>query len=160
MLILDNKEVKVRKTDATKSGYQVYLKGKDGWEPCYTDSANGYFRVWMGSYEEAKVDKTVNFYYQHIIVYAYYCGWNRLYIMPQQVIHHMDHNKQNNKIENLICMNQRDHRLYHICENKLKEEGISEEEKQNTYSEMTKILSKWLVLRDRALKKNAEEIIL
>ena len=80
--------------------------------------------------------------------------------MPQQVIHHMDHNKQNNKIENLICMNQREHRLYHICENKLNEEGLSEEDKQKTYSEMTKILSKWILLRDRALKKNAEEIIL
>lgn len=151
MLILDGKEILVKKTDKTSCGYQVYRREETGWEPCYIEqNGNGYFRVWMGDYTQKG---EVNAYYLHIIVYAYNCGWNRLYIMPNQVVHHMDGNKRNNDILNLVAMTKTDHSAYHQLNRNL-DRAETDLMREDYYKKMSKILAKWIIIRDRTIEKN------
>ena len=155
MLILDGKEIMVKKTDKTSSGYQVYRKEETGWEPCYTEqNGHGYFRVWMGDYRQRG---EVNAYYLHIIVYAYSCGWKGRDIMPKQVVHHMDGNKRNNDILNLVAMTNSDHAAYHQFNHSLAR-AETDLLRQDYYQKMNKILAKWIIIRDRTIKKNGNYI--
>lgn len=87
------------------------------------------------------VNKNTGF--QHVYIYEKLTG---LKVFDWQVVHHLDRNKENNTVENLVCMTKADHQCFH---NKTRE--ISDETKERLRN-----LRKGTKLSDEHKKKIGE----
>jgi hypothetical protein len=76
--------------------------------------SNGYIEVYMPNHPNANVRNCV---YEHQLVMENHIG---RYIKEGEVVHHIDGNKTNNKIENLMLMTKNDHIHLHALIKKSK----------------------------------------
>ena len=109
-------DVKVRLCENTKSkyGYDVWYYADNDWKPCWMHrrAKDDYVVFYLGSSYEAKFKKARK-YYLHRLVYAVYEGRPVLSDGKSVIIHHIDGDKGNNKIRNLVSMSRAEHTRYH-----------------------------------------------
>lgn len=123
--------------DITIEGYQIQVienkKSKYGWtvlfwdqgekpDACYIEqkSKDGYLRVYTGNSYYAKVCKGKPVYL-HRLIFAYLLHYP-LNLFGMEV-HHLDHNKLNNSLENLVLLSKEEHKHLHDLER----QGLVEE---------------------------------
>lgn len=145
--IVQGKEVMIYPCERARGGYQIVYREneQDDWKPCYCerkDKREGYWRVYLGNSTFA-VKKQGKPVYLHRLVYSYF------YELPLGLfgehVHHIDHDKSNNSLDNLVLLPQAEHNLVHAYE----EAGQEEEAR--------KILSKYINIAKNRLKKVDKE---
>ncbi|MCW5318993.1 hypothetical protein GTQ43_36755 [Nostoc sp. KVJ3] len=104
-----------------KTGDQK-AENNGNWKGGVTITGNGYIMVRCPDHPRAK--EMGNYVYQHILVMERYLGryleWYGLGHKDNEVVHHINHNKQDNRIENLQLMKHSQHIKLHSDENKVK----------------------------------------
>lgn len=160
MVKVFGKEIKLVR-DNSRFGYSVSWIDEEGVEhACWLSSRgeNDYIRVWFGTSSEVRKGKRPEFCYLHKIVYAYYMKWNRLDVMENQEIHHIDGNKRNNVIWNLIALPKEIHTAYHsLIRKSLREENT--EVATAIFRSAQKLLEGPLVIRQRRIEKIYGKVI-
>lgn len=144
--VVQGKEVNIFPCERARGGYQVVYREseEDDWKPCYCERKDkeGYWRVYLGNSTFA-VHKQGKPVYLHRLVYSYF------YHLPLNLfgehVHHIDHNKSNNSLDNLVLLPQAEHNLVHAYE----ESGQEEEAR--------KLLNKYIIISKRRLKKVDKE---
>ena len=72
--------------------------------------SNGYVAVYVGLAHHLKMGPTVAYAYEHRVVGEKMLGRR---LLPGEIVHHSDGNKQNNEASNLVVMTDREHRSGH-----------------------------------------------
>ena len=134
-------------TGESPSGWRIFGK-KDGQtrEIFIAGNSRGYFRV-LFPFKKGEQQRECPL---HKLIYAYYCGWRSLDIMAGQNIHHIDRNKKNNDIENLVALTAKEHTVVHYLD-ALTARGV--EITQEIFDEYQE-RSKKILLRACAIKEN------
>lgn len=92
-----------RRPYCVKCGHKNRIKTLGGHGPTWNGGEfitdRGYVRIWVGA----------DYVFKHRYVYEQAYGK----IPDGYVIHHKDHNKMNNSIENLECLSKKDHDEHH-----------------------------------------------
>lgn len=145
--MVQGKEVMIYPCERARGGYQIVYREneQDDWKPCYCaqkDKKEGYWRVYLGNSYDAKCSN-VKPVYLHRLVYSYF------YQLPLGLfgehVHHIDHNKSNNSLDNLVLLPNSVHTQVHAYESAGQEE------------EARKILSKYIIIAKNRLKKVDKE---
>lgn len=138
---LKNYEIMILETDKARFGYQITFReeGTEKFEVAYLGQKDkgDYIRFYLGNSTYAKKNRG-KYYYLHRIIYAWKTGMD--YNLNGMEVHHLNHNKQDNRIENLILLSKTDHRNIHKRTNQLTEED-------------KKKIRTAIIIRDRAIKK-------
>lgn len=96
----------------------------------------------------------------HRILMAWICGWKSIWIGKDYEIHHLNRNKQDNNIGNLICLPATEHhRLHHLLW-ELEQLVVNSNVWRDVKGEIDKIINKAVLLRERCMKKRKREFIL
>lgn len=139
-------EVKLLQTDKAKYGWQVSYKeqGTDDWKVAYLGAKDkgGYIRVYLSNSTQAKKKGSKTYYYLHRLVFAYVTGSD--IGLGGKEVHHLNFNKQDNRIENLVLLAKDEHAQIHKRVNCLTADDL-------------KIINKARILRDRAIEKFRRE---
>ena len=145
--IVQGKEVNIFPCERARGGYQVVYREseEDDWKPCYVerkDKREGYWRVYLGNSYDARCCKEKPVYL-HRLVYSFF------YKLPLGLfgehVHHIDHDKSNNSLDNLVLLPDSVHTQVHHLESAGQEE------------EAKKILNKYIIISKRRLQKLDKE---
>lgn len=177
-IIVEGFEVWYTKDDKEKCRFAFYANDgekifKLPIEKKYDDHGGRYWKVWFGSWYEAR-NKECNYKYLHRLIFAIEMGWKGLDIMAGGQVHHLDHSPEikerpqdYNDISNLIYLPKEEHDRYHKLEKSVKkieellhEEDLSAERKQLAWIEITKrnqemdkIISKYVAIKNNTMKR-------
>lgn len=177
-IIVEGYEVSYCKDDNEKSGFAFYADDGERTiklpiEKKYDDHGGRYWKVWFGSWSEAR-DKECNYKYLHRLIFAIEMGWKGMDIMAGGQVHHIVHDveikakpQEYNDIDNLIYLPKEDHDRLHSLEKSvkrlealIKEEDLSPERKQLAWveiskknAEIDKIVSKYVAIRNNTMKR-------
>jgi len=77
------------------------------WRGGRREAENGYVAIYCPTHPNSSKRKTV---YEHQLVMEEYIG---RYLQPGEIVHHIDGDKKNNSIENLLLMTSSDHMKLH-----------------------------------------------
>lgn len=92
--------------------------------------------------------------YYHMIVMGWFCGWKSIRIGYKNEIHHLNRNRLDNNVSNLICLSSKQHhRLHRLFD--LFEKSEDSDEQSMIKGEIDDIISAAVLLRDRCMKKRA-----
>jgi hypothetical protein len=89
---------------AKKNGVEL----KDPTHPGYQTTHAGYIKVRAPEHPRAD---SKGYVHEHVLVMEAHIG---RYLLPHEVVHHKDHSKANNRIENLQLMSDSEHRALHL----------------------------------------------
>ena len=99
---LDKYEIPKR----TKSEQQKRERSSN-WRGGKGISSHGYIKIFMPEHPYASV---AGYVYEHRLIMEKHIG---RYLKPTEVVHHIDQNKQNNKIDNLLLLTNKNHVMLH-----------------------------------------------
>lgn len=85
------------------------IKKVDTYHKGYITTWNGYIKVKAPKYYKYKDNK--GYIMQHRLVMEQHIG---RYLAPDEEVHHIDGDKKNNKIENLLLVPRKEHRRIHL----------------------------------------------
>ena len=176
-IIVEGYEVTYTKDENEKCGFAFYANDgekiiKLPVERKYDDHGGSYWKVWFGTWSEAR-NKECNYKYLHRLVFAIEMGWKGLDIMAGGQVHHLDHSPEikdrpqdYNDISNLIYLPKAEHDKLHRLEKSVKKleellhEDLSPERKQLAWIEITKrneeidkIISKYIAIKNNTMKR-------
>ena len=144
--MVQGKEVMIYPCERARGGYQIVYREneQDDWKPCYCERKDkqGYWRVYLGNSYDARYCRKKPVYL-HRLVYSYF------YELPLGLfgehVHHIDHDKSNNSLDNLVLLPDSVRTQVHHYESAGQEE------------EAKRILSKYIIIAKNRLKKIDKE---
>lgn len=103
---INNQTVIPIKCEWANGGWYIYRKKDDDYYACKVvqKEHNGAWRVYLSETDGKPL-------YLHRIIYAHFCQLPLS--LCGKVVHHIDGNKSNNKIENLVALTMSDHTKIH-----------------------------------------------
>lgn len=100
------------------------------WNGGYSIDEKGYKRIHIGN----------SYQYEHRLVMEKFLGRK---LLPSEIVHHLDHNKTNNKIENLEILSQSQHMKEHLKDKYLDRNLIIQYRNQGlSFIQIGKIMNK------------------
>ena len=112
----DNNAEMCRRCRTEKDLWSKHMTGRTGAaHPCYkgnpfTVDKDGYFRIYAPNHPWKRNKGIIQ---EHVRVMELHIGHR---IEPDEIVHHEDHNRQNNNIENLRLMKRGEHSSLHRLE--------------------------------------------
>lgn len=152
-------ELVIDDTGESRSGYRIFGKKKDDklCREIYIVNDKDYWFVLFPQDGEGKQKRVP----LHKLIYAYYCGWRSLDVMEEQNIHHMNRNKRDNRIENLIALTTKEHLKIHEPERRIKnpkQEAMTPEEFNEWQEESKKILNRAFAIKNNTIKARGNKV--
>lgn len=136
-------------TGAERSGYLVFGKfGPEGeWRKIPIIISKGYYMLSF-PYTQEKKNQTKQIPL-HKVIFAYYCGWRGYNVMAGGEVHHINRNKLDNRIDNLIYCSKSDHtKIHDLIRKIIKTKYVEFSDFDKDQQELIKLVSKGITLRD------------